>query len=139
MIVADTNLIAYLFLPGEHTASAEKVYKKDPVWLAPYLWRSELRNVLAMNVQRHMINAELAFDIIQKAQKLMLDHEYIVRSYQVLELCFQSNCTAYDCEYVALANDLDIPLVTFDKKVIRTFTNIAISANQFLNTKMIPS
>ena len=133
MIVADTNLIAYFHLPGEHTAIAEQVYKKDSAWVAPYLWRSELRNVLTLNVQRKLIDRDLAIDVMERAQELMAENEYIVRSYQVLELSFQSGCTAYDCEFVALANDLEIPLITFDKKICRKFPKIARSAKNFLS------
>src|SRR5438105_2442387 len=134
MIVVDTNIIAYLHLPGEHTAVVEQIYKKNPNWAAPYLWRSELRNVLALNVQRKLISSDFAIDVMERAQQLMLEHEFIVRSYQVLELSFQSGCTAYDCEFVALANDFEVPLITFDKKITRIFPKIAMSANGFLKS-----
>ena len=51
MIVVDTNVIAYLFLPGEYTPLAERLLQKDPDWVAPVLWRSELRNVFALYVR----------------------------------------------------------------------------------------
>ena len=49
MIVVDTNVIAYLFLEGEHTQEAEEVLKIDPDWVSTTrLWRSEFRSVLAL-------------------------------------------------------------------------------------------
>lgn len=48
MIVADTNLIAYLWISGEKSELADQVFQKDPSWIAPVLWRSEFRNVLSM-------------------------------------------------------------------------------------------
>lgn len=37
MIVVDTNVLAYLYLPMEHSAKAEALLKKDPDWAAPLL------------------------------------------------------------------------------------------------------
>lgn len=48
MIVADTNTIAYLYLPSEYIEYVEALLLKDSHWIAPLLWRSELRNILAL-------------------------------------------------------------------------------------------
>ena len=40
MIVVDSNVIAYFYLPGEHTAKAEALLEQDADWAAPLLWRS---------------------------------------------------------------------------------------------------
>jgi predicted nucleic acid-binding protein len=39
----------------------------------------------------------------------------------VLRLSQESNCSAYDCEYVALAEFLDVVLVTADGKLAKAF------------------
>ncbi len=52
---------------------------------------------------------------------LMKGREYEVASFQVMELVASSECSAYDCEFVALAEDLGIPFVTADKKISKHF------------------
>ena len=37
MIVVDTNVLAYLYLPGEYTSAAEELLQQTPDWAAPVL------------------------------------------------------------------------------------------------------
>lgn len=121
MIVVDSNVVAYLYLPGEHTARAEGLLQREPEWAAPLLWRSEMRNILAMYLRRGLLTFERAFEIQREAEALLADNEYDVDSFDVLELARDSGCTAYDCEFVALARRLGIKLVTVDAKVRKAF------------------
>ena len=43
-----------------------------------------------------------------------------------------SECSAYDCEYVALAEELAVPLVTAYRQLLRTFPDRAISPKDFV-------
>ena len=133
MIVVDTNIIAYLYLQGEHTAQAEAVLQKDAEWLTPLLWRSEFRNVLAFYLRQENLSRDDARAIMQEAELLLQGREYGVSSLRVLDLAAASRCSAYDCEFVALAQDLDVPLVTADKKVLTAFPETAVSMNAFLS------
>ena len=126
MIVVDTNVLAYLYLPGEHTAAAEALLERDPEWSAPILWRSEFRNILAGYVRRNDISFEHAVSLQKEAESLLAGGEYEVESRVVLELVRDSDCSAYDCEFVALAMRLDTKLFTMDKKLLRAFPNRAL-------------
>lgn len=131
MIVADSNLIAYLLIRSEHTSAAEAVLLKDAAWAAPLLWRSEVRNVLAHYLrQRHLSLAD-ALEYMKEAEDLLRGREYEIPSAPVLALSQQSGCTAYDCEFVHLAQHLNLRLVTSDNKVLRAFQDIAISPQEF--------
>jgi predicted nucleic acid-binding protein len=132
MIVADTNLIGYLFLASPHSAQAEQVLLKDPEWAAPLLWRSELRSVLALYLRKHLLALETAHQIMEEAARLMRGREYSVNSLQVLSLAASSPCSAYDCEFVALARDLGVKLVTADRQVLDAFPETALPFENFL-------
>ncbi len=131
MIVADTNLVAYLLMRGQRTAEAESVYNKDPDWAAPILWRSELRNVLALSFRRGLLGVEAALAVMGTAEEIFKGQEHEVASSRVLRLAFSSGCSAYDCEFVALAQDLNVPLVTADESLISRFKPLAVSMKDF--------
>jgi predicted nucleic acid-binding protein len=132
MIVVDTNIIGYLYLTSERSKQAEQVLRQDPEWSAPLLWRSEFRNVLALYLRRRLLSLRTAQQIMNEATRLMLGHEYNVISSRVLELVAASTCSAYDCEFVALAQDLDVPLVTVDHQVLSQFPATAKSLEDFV-------
>ena len=121
MIVVDTNIVAYLYLPGEHTAAVEALLTKEPDWAAPILWRSEFRNILATYVRSGRLSLAQATDLQTEAEDVFDGSEFEVDSPTVLKLARESDCSAYDCEFVALASMLDTKLVTMDKKILRAF------------------
>lgn len=127
MIVVDSNVLAYLYLPGEYTAAAETLLEQDSDWAAPILWRSEFRNILAGYMRRKAITIEQATSLQQEAESLLEGAEFEVESSAVLELVQDSDCSAYDCEFIALAMKLDTKLVTMDKKLLRAFPKRAIA------------
>jgi predicted nucleic acid-binding protein len=135
MIVADLNLISYFWIQGEHSEIAEKVYRKDPLWISVPLWKSEFRNVLAGYLRKNMLSLELASDVIQKAENQLRNNEYGVSSVEVLRLIGRSKCSAYDCEYVALAEYFGVRCVTSDKLILNQFPDKAISIIEFAQTE----
>ena len=130
MIVVDTNVIAYLYLPSAYTPLAERLLEHDADWVAPLLWRSELRNVLALYLRRQQLSFEQALTIQGEAESLLAEGEYEPDSLQVLRLVQTSDCSAYDCEFVALARHLGVRLVTQDKKVLAAFPEVAVSLSK---------
>ena len=127
MIVVDSNVLAYLYLPGEYTAAAEALLEQDSDWAAPILWRSEFRNILAGYLRRKAITIEQANSLQREAESLLEGAEFELESIAVLELVRDSDCSAYDCEFIALAMKLDTKLITMDKKLLRAFPKRAIA------------
>ncbi len=127
MIVVDTNVVAYLYLPGAHTGKAEALLERDADWAAPLLWRSEFRNILAGYMRRKTLTLAAARDLQLEAESLLAGAEHEVDSRLVLELVRDSGCSAYDCEFVALAMTLGVKLVTMDAELLKAFPRHAVA------------
>jgi len=131
MIVVDVNVIAYLFIPGPFEADARAAVRKDPEWVSPPLWRSEFRNVLALYLRIKELSLDEALSAMKQAEHWMREGERAVASAAVLSLAAASPCTAYDCEYVALAQEMGVGLVTCDKGILGAFPDVAMSLHNF--------
>ncbi len=135
MIVVDTNVISYLYLTSEYSDLAEQLFLKNSSWLAPLLWRSEFRNVLSFYIRKEIITLQDAIQLFETAASLLHGNEYEINSTQVLKLSQNSGCSAYDCEFVNLAQDLGVPLVTMDKKILQNFQGTALSIQEYICRK----
>ena len=127
MIVVDTSVVAYLYLPGEYTGAAEALLEHDSDWAAPVLWRSEFRNILAGYLRRQALTFDQACGVQREAESLLSGSEFEVDSESVLKLVRDSDCSAYDCEFIALAIKLDSTLVTVDKKLLKAHPTRAVA------------
>ena len=95
------------------------------------LWRSELRNVLIQSLRHGSLSLDEILNIMCRAEGLMKDSSYQMDSSRVLRLAAGSGCAAYCCEFVALALDLGVPLVTEDRSLIGKFKPTAVSMKTF--------
>lgn len=131
MIVVDTNVIAYLWMKGEFTANAKRLLKSDPDWQAPLLWRSEFRSILSLYIRKKLLSLSESYTIMTEAQKMLKGNEYSIDSLNVLEKVSKYTLSAYDLEFVVLAETLKTKLVTLDKKILSEFPKVAISLNTY--------
>ena len=135
MIVVDNNVLVYFWLPSVFADWAEAAKDQDGIWAAPVLWRAEFRSVLTAYLRRKLLTEAEANAAYLNVQKDLGAHEFTVPTEWILKLVLASDCTAYDCEYVALAQDLGVPLVTTDKQILRAFPKTAVSLEKFAKKK----
>ena len=126
MIVIDTNILVHLTIESELTASARELVREHEVH-APRFWRSEYMNVLATEIRHKSLPLADALSLVVRCQSLINGNEHETDSKSVLSLAQGSGCTSYDCEFVATAVDLGVPLVTLDKKLLSAFPEVARS------------
>lgn len=63
----------------------------------------------------------------------MKDREFQVNSFQVYSLVSKSTCSAYDCEFVCLAQELNTKLVTMDNQILNAFPETAVKPADLIN------
>lgn len=131
MIVVDTNIVHYCWVRGQNTDLAQAVRRRDPDWHVPVLWRSELRNVLTAYLRRGLLSRPQIGRVLSAAGEALAGGEHKIPDNLVLDVVENSTLTAYDCEFVALASALGVPLVTADKAVLKAFPDRALTMEVF--------
>jgi predicted nucleic acid-binding protein len=132
MIVVDTNVLVFRTLPFPESPLVRSVMRQDRVWVAPPLWRSEFRNAavgLLRGGRTTLPRARTAFEL---ATALVGNREHEPETPTVLQLADDSRLTAYDLEFVAVARDLDVRLVTFDRQILAAFPGTAVHPADFV-------
>jgi predicted nucleic acid-binding protein len=123
--------MVYLFVRGARTVEAEAVLAKDSSWAAPWLWRSEFRNALVGLMRRGDLLLDEAVQLVREAERWMRGREHLAESSRIMAFAAESGCSAYDCEFVATAHDLGVPLVTADRQVLKVFSSVAVHPTVF--------
>ena len=132
MIVVDSNVIAYCWLNGPMTGLAQRLRVKDPDWQVPVLWRSEMRSILAGYLRAGSLSAAQARRVMRQIEEALDGCEHLVPSDAVFKVVEATRLSAYDAEFVALAEELSVPLVTEDRAVRQAFPESALSMDGFL-------
>jgi predicted nucleic acid-binding protein len=132
MLVVDTNIVAYLYLDPHYLSQLQAVLDRDQEWIAPSLWRSELRSVLLLYLRQGSIGMDRAIKVMGAAESLLGTIDYFPISSHVLALALASGCSAYDCEFVALARDMGTVLITYDRKLLAAFPTVALTPTTYL-------
>jgi predicted nucleic acid-binding protein len=83
-------------------------------------------------LRRRLLTTEKAIQIANLAESILAENEFTVSTSAVLQLVSRSRCSAYDCEFVALAEEQRVPLVTLDRQILHDFPDIAVSLQEFI-------
>jgi len=127
MIVVDVNVVAYYVIEGEKTALARELMQREPDWRLPDLWRHEYLNVLATYARQGGATLEQARVLWWRAIELFGPREHAMDAEAALALAVQTPVSAYDGQYLALAQRLGTVLVTEDRRLLKAFPAVARS------------
>lgn len=128
IVVVDTNVIAcYLFKTKPHADETVTLWKGGWEIHSPAVWETEIANV-AWKIARQGLT-----DLATCVLRLDLARRLDIVTTRVRDLWEDALVTAlaadlpvYDASFVALAERLDAPLVTFDKRILDRFPKRAV-------------
>lgn len=114
MVLVDTNILAYLLIDDARTAHARTLLARDPDWHSESLSLVELVNVLATIVRVRRLALRSATVILEKAETVLAGGLHSVDHTQALAVAARHGISGYDARFIALANELGVPLITED-------------------------
>ncbi len=111
---------------GKHLKAAEaRILAEEKALWAPELLDAEVGSALRGGVRRKTIDVEYAVQALEELRKLpvhRVSHERLAQFAWLL----RDNVSFYDGLYVALAQLLDQPLLTFDGRLARAGVDVEI-------------
>ena len=131
MIVVDVNIVAYFLIEGEKTKSARDLVRREPDWRLPVLWRHEYLNVLATFARKGGATIAEAQSLWRRGIELLGPREHSVDMESALVLATENRISAYDAQYIALAQQLRTICVTEDQRLLRTFPTLTRKMQAF--------
>lgn len=137
MIVVDANVLAYSLIQGDQTASARKVLEKDPTWRLPTVWRHELMNVFTSYVRQNGFSLNQAAQTLETISARLRPLEVELGTQEVLHFAVRHKISAYDAQYVLLAQKLDTVCVTEDRRLRQAVPSLTISMEAFTKGKFV--
>ena len=126
--VVDTNVLAY-FLLGTRpfVDEASRFWRAVDGTVAPAVWEAELANIVWMAIRAEVLPAEEGRKRLSLATKLGIQSIPSKTLWHgALERAVQSGVAVYDTLFVELAIRENLPLVTFDTKVLAAFPEVAV-------------
>ncbi len=120
-VVLDTSVAISWVLPDEDKDATLYLRTRTiedstlRILVPPIFW-SEITNVLTMAIRRSRITQPFAEQALDALQNFGID-EYQVRPQDSLSLAVTTQMSAYDAQYLVLAQDTSAPLWTLDKRL----------------------
>lgn len=132
MIVIDANILVYSLIEGDYTPQVQQLREKDTDWRTTPLCLHEILNVLVTYERRDVLTLSQCKKLLEHAERFIEVAQGEVEMDVALTVAAKYAITGYDAQYVALAQSLNAPLITEDRKLRVAVPGIAFSMQEFL-------
>jgi predicted nucleic acid-binding protein len=135
MIVVDASVVAFLFIEGEESATVRKLYQFDPEWVTPPILNHEMLTILAA-VGTAEGDAGAVESIWREVRGVLGSRQQVPDPVRSLRLAVESGVSGYDAQYLALASQLHLPLVSCERGLLEAFPGKVVSPQSYLSAKV---
>ena len=132
--VVDTNVFVHALVGVEpHRDEALRLLgENQPIW-APDLLRAELTIAIWQWVRTRSVPLDVATEVLTHADRLVDRYASTDELWlRALGLACERNHPAHDTLFVALAEREGIPVVTYDRRLIAAFGEVAVTPADLL-------
>jgi predicted nucleic acid-binding protein len=132
MIVVDANILVYSLIKCDYTSLVQKLRERDMDWRTTGLCLHEILNVLATYQRRDVLKLAQCKKLLEHAERFMKVAQCEVKMDVALAVAAKYAITGYDAQYIALAQSLNVSLITEDRKLRDAVPGIAFCMQEFL-------
>lgn len=127
--VVDASVAVMWFVPEPHSLKAKEILTQGGALHAPDLFRAEVVSVLCRKIQIEELKAAEGREALNAFLQLPVQyHPTVDLLVPAFEIALESRQYVYDCVYLILAAQLNISMVTADKRFYK-----AIQKTEFKN------
>jgi predicted nucleic acid-binding protein len=130
VIVVDTNVVAYLLIQGDQTKAVQALFARDDDWHTEPFALVELNNLLATACRARGLTSARARRLLESADELLRGRMHTVSHQVALAVANEYSISAYDARFIALAEQVDTPLVTEDARLRRAVPDRTLSVSE---------
>jgi predicted nucleic acid-binding protein len=119
MIVVDANIIIYWATDAPEADQVARLREHDADWRTAPLWRQEFTSAMLKLMRARQMDLKRANQAIDRAEDWATPRELTVSQTDALHVALRDGISAYDAQYVALAEALGTRCATADKSLSR--------------------
>lgn len=117
--VVDASVVVKLFVDEPGSVEAERLVTSGHDLAAPELLLLEVANALHRKVRDATVVVDDLLPAVDRLQRSLLElHPVAACTRRAVELASMIDHPVYDCLYLALAEQLSVPLVTADRRFL---------------------
>ena len=135
MIVVDASIVSFLLIEGELTDEARALYRIDPEWITPPILNHEMLAILTDVGSLEGDDAAM-IELWRQVRLLVGSRQQIPDPVRSLRRGVESGISGYDAQYLALAEQLSLPLITEEEALLQAAPGRAISLRSYLEERI---